>query len=92
METAYKYGIGKYGIVATSQTEWKEYLKRVASKKTGFVDFTDASINVDYIDDDRNIRHRYINPIYLEKHKPQGSDEDYILMVGSELFSGKLSL
>lgn len=86
-------GVGTHGIVATSQEEWKTFLKKVASKKPGWVDFTDVGITIDFIDDDRQIRHRHINPIYLERHKPQGSDEDYgLLMIGSALCSGKLSL
>lgn len=62
-------------------------------EKASFADFTDASIKVDFIDDDGHIRHSHINPIDFERHKPQDGDEDKnVLMAGSALCSGNGSL
>lgn len=78
-----------HGVVATSQQEWKEFLEQVKTRKANIVDFVDASITVDFLQDDGSISHSHINPVFLEKFEPQKEDLDYdVLMAASAVHQG----
>ena len=82
-----------HGIVATSQLEWKEFLERVKSGKVEWADFLDASIEVDFLQDNGDIMHSHVNPAYLEKFEPCMGDMDYnILMYTSGMQKGNGAL
>ena len=83
----------EHGIVATSQTEWKEFLERVESGKAQWADFYDASITVDFLQNDGHMMHSHINPVYLEKFEPQKEDADYdVLLSASSIQQGEGTL
>lgn len=66
-----------HGIVATDLLEWAAFLGRVESGDAKWADFSDASITVDFLQDDGHISHDHINPAFLEKFEPQKGDMDY---------------
>ena len=77
-----------HGIVATSQREWKKLLERVKTWKS--VDFSDASITVDFLQDNGHISHNHISPAFLEKFEPQKGDIDYeVLTAASAVHQGE---
>ena len=79
-----------HGIVATSQREWKEFLEWVKTWKKKGVDFSDASITVDFLQDNGKIGHNHINPVFLERFEPQKGDVDYdVLTAAKELHQGE---
>lgn len=57
---------GRIGVVTTSQAEWRDFLRR-AEEKGLDVDFSDASIIVEFQNADGSWGHRHIQPIYLER-------------------------
>lgn len=58
----------RYGIVLTSQEDWKAFLER---QKNGlYCDFSDASIIVEFLTDDGGFSHGHINPVCLELYRP----------------------
>ena len=82
-----------HGIVQSSQLEWQEFLERVASGRAKWVDFSDASITVDFLQDNGHIGHDHISPVFLEKFEPQKGDMDYdVLMTASGVHQGKCTL
>lgn len=83
----------EHGIVATSQQEWKEFLERVESRRRKGVDFSDASITVDFLEENGHFSHSHINPAFLEKYEPQKDDADYdVLMCASGVHQGNGTL
>lgn len=78
-----------HGVVATSQQEWEEFLEQVKTRKANIVDFVDASIKVDFLQDDGSISHSHINPVFLEKFEPRKEDLDYdVLTAASAVHQG----
>lgn len=59
-------GTQRIGVVATSQIEWNVFWCRVAQQNL-VVDYSDASIVVDYSTDEVPYAHDHIEPIYLER-------------------------
>lgn len=59
-------GTDQEGVVATSQVEWNAFLHRVTEQHL-IVDYSDASIVVDYSKGKDPYDHNHIQPIYLEK-------------------------
>ena len=57
---------GGYGVVKTTQKEWKEYNEKM--KATNCADFSDVNIIVDILLENGHIVHSHINPIFLEKY------------------------
>lgn len=83
----------EHGIVATSQQEWKEFLERVESRRLKGVDFSDASITVDFFQEKGDFMHSHINPAFLEKYEPQKDEADYdVLMCASGVHQGNGTL
>lgn len=72
-----------HGIVATSQREWKEFLERVKAGKARGADHSDASITVDFLQDNGKIGHNHISPAFLEKFEPQKGDVDYDVLTSA---------
>lgn len=94
-------GTEDYGIVETSQKEWKEDYARYHSdewKQTGIDrDFSDVQIRVAFLGDDGTFGHSHVNPICLERYQPQedwidGNPMDKLLLCASDLYRGKGSL
>ena len=82
-----------HGIVATSQREWREFLERVTSGKLKEVDFVDASITVDFLQDNGHISHNHINPVFLEKFEPREGEADYdVLRTARGVHQGNCTL
>lgn len=54
------------GVVITSQSEWKQFLESI-EKRNLHVDWSDASIMVEYESENGHSYHEHINPIFLEK-------------------------
>lgn len=82
-----------HGIVATSQLEWQAFLERVESGRAKWADFSDASITVDFLQDDGQISHNHINPAFLEKFEPKKDDMDYdVLTSASAVCQGRCTL
>ena len=53
------------------------------------MDFVDASITVDFLQDDGSISHSHINPVFLEKFEPKEDDMDYdVLTAASAVHQG----
>lgn len=57
---------GRTGVVATSQAEWREFMRCVEENGLD-VDFSDASIIVEFRKVDGSWGHQHIQPIYLER-------------------------
>ena len=72
-----------HGIVATSQREWKKFLEQVKTWKKKNVDFSDASITVDFLQDNGKIAHSHVNPAFLEKFEPRKGDIDYDILTAA---------
>ncbi len=85
-----------YGVVETSQRQWREYLARYQSdewKQTGLgPDYSDVQIRVGILDNDGTFGHAHINPIDLERYQPNDSSMDKLLLCASDLYQGKGSL
>lgn len=82
-----------HGIVETSQLEWQEFLERVESGGAKWADFSDASVTVDFLQDDGGIMHSHISPAFLERFEPQKGDMDYgVLMYASAIQQGNGTL
>lgn len=59
-------GSGRIGVVETSQSEWRDYLKRAESNKA--YDYMDSALIVQFLEEnDLGFIHSHIQPIYLEK-------------------------
>lgn len=56
----------RIGVVKTSQDEWKQLIQTHEEGILVF-DYTDASITVDFPQEDGTLSHEHIQPIYLEK-------------------------
>lgn len=54
------------GVVSTSQKMWHEYLHRIKERSL-MVDFSDASLVVEYLPEEGEVSHIHIQPVYLEK-------------------------
>ena len=79
------------GIVSTSQLEWQKFLERVEAGL--YVDFSDASIIVDFLQDNGTIMHGHICPVYLERYQPNKGDDDYnLLIAGQAVLRGQCDL
>ena len=94
-------GTEDYGIVSTSQKDWRECLGKYSSdewRQKGIVpDFSDAQIVVEFLGDDGTFGHDHINPIYLELYQPEAdcsncSPRDNLLLAASDLHRGEGSL
>lgn len=59
-------GTDRVGRVATSQAEWQAFLRRVEERKLA-VDYSDASVTVDYSSKENPYDHQHVQPIHLEK-------------------------
>lgn len=87
------YDHDAHGIVALSQEEWSEFLERVNSNQMKGVDFSDASLTVDFLQENGHIMHSHICPAFLEKFEPAKEDEDYeLLRAGGAVLKGQCSL
>lgn len=56
----------RLGVVRTSQEDWKQLLQN-SEEGTLVYDYTDASITVEFSQEDGTQSHKHIQPIYLEK-------------------------
>ena len=66
----------KHGVIETSQQEWKRYVERMKSWDREDLDFYDSGITVEFLQENGHLMHDHVNPAFLEKYKPRGSDED----------------
>lgn len=62
---ARSHGDCSVGLVATSQTEWEDFRRRV--KDGAYVDQVDASLTVEWLTEDGNFSHEHIPPTLLER-------------------------
>ena len=62
----------RIGVVRTSQDDWKKLLQNIEEGKL-VCDYTDASITVEFSDEDGAHSHEHIQPIYLEKYNQGGN-------------------
>lgn len=94
-------GTEDYGIVATPQEWWKRDLAKYKTaewiQKGIEMDFSDAQIVVEFLNDDGTFSHAHINPICLERYQPkedrkQYSPMDELLISASLLHQGEGSL
>ena len=84
----------KYGVVEDSPERYEQFINRVKRGEL-FADFSDASITVDFIDEDGDFQHSHISPIFLEKVEwkslPQ-SDNKTLLRYAMDLAMGEGAL
>lgn len=94
-------GSEDYGIVETTQKQWKKDLVKYQSderqQKGLCEDFSDVQIRVVFLDNDGAFSHAHINPIDLELYQPKGdwmdgSPMDKLLLCISDLYRGESSL
>ena len=84
---------GKVGIVETSREERDRFHERIKSGDLTGCEFLDACITVEFLRENGTFSHDHVNPAFLEKYEPKKGDDDYeILIAGSELFRGTVSL
>ena len=84
---------GEVGIVETSVEERDKFHERIRSGELTGCDFLDASITVEFLRENGTFSHDHVNPAFLEKYEPKKGDDDYeILIAGSELLKGTVSL
>lgn len=69
-----------HGIVSTSQEKWQELLERVEAGKQGYVDFQNATVNVDFLEGDGSISPKCICPVFLERYEPKEGDDRGLLL------------
>jgi len=62
-----------YGIIATSEEEWREFSEKVSAGL--YVDYSDMSIEVVFLTEEGCWSHEHINPLYLEVDIPPLSDD-----------------
>lgn len=91
-------GTEEYGIVETSQKEWKEDVKRFSVNEDGVLpnDITDIIINVAIPDSDGIFSNYYhISPLELERYQPnpnytfENVTLDAILLEASKVYKGE---
>lgn len=91
----------EYGIVDTSQKDWKESLARYKTPEWMQMrigpDCSDVQIRVEFLNDDGTFSHRHINPIHLEWYRfkedwQNGSPRDKLLMYARLIYKGEGSL
>lgn len=94
-------GTEDYGIVDTPQKRWKRNLakyKTAEGQQKGIeLDFSDAQIRVEFLNEDGTFSHAHINPMYLERYQPiedwlNGSPMDKLLLQASLVHRGEGSL
>lgn len=92
-------GTEMYGIVATSQETWKEGIAKYKSDEWQHKhrDFSDIQIKVEFLGEDGTFGHEHINPLYLERYRPEedwnkSSPMDKLLLQASYVHRGKGSL
>lgn len=87
-------GTEEYGIVATSQAEWRKFI----SHKRDCYDFGDANLIVEFLTKDGSFSHSHVNPVFLELYRLNCSDwdtaspRDRLLETASLLMQGQGSL
>ena len=91
----------EYGIVATSQKEWKKSLERGTNLEEQYPEaglvYTGITITVEFLNDDGTFSHAHVNPLQLERYQPKedwlnGSLLDRLLMSASFLHRSEGSL
>lgn len=89
----------RYGVVRTSQKDWKVFLER--QRRWEYHDFSDASIIVDFLTDDGRYSHSHINPVFLERYRSpcdsrkewaKASPKDRLLWAAGQFQQGNSSL
>lgn len=94
-------GTEDYGIVATSQKMWRESIAKYKTtewqKKGIEPDFSDVQIRVEFLCEDGTFGHNHINPIDLERYRPEedwdkSSPMDKLLLCASDIHRGEGSL
>ena len=92
-------GTEMYGIVATSQETWKEEMAKYENdeRRQKHWDFSDIQIRVEFLCEDGTFGHDHVNPLYLERYRPEedwdkSSPMDKLLLQASCVHRGKGSL
>lgn len=83
-------GSEDYGIVETSQADWKEELERAKSPEGTYRrDSSDVQLRVVFPDDNARFYHEHINPVLLERCEEKwGTPLMDLLCVISDLYRG----
>ena len=90
-----------YGIVVTSQKEWKKSLERDKNLEGQYPEagmgYVGITITVEFLNDDGTFSHAHVNPLRLERYQPtedrtNGSPMDKLLMCAALLYQGEGSL
>lgn len=84
-------GSEDYGIVETSQADWKEELERFKSPEGKLrMDHSDVQLRVVFPDDNARFYHEHINPVFLERCELNwGTPLMDLLYVTSDLYRGE---
>lgn len=94
-------GEEKYGIVDTSQKAWQEKLQKIRARRQDrqevLQDWSDVEIRVEFLNQDGTFSHSHVNPIDLERYRPeedwQSADPmDQLLLQASLVHRGEGSL
>lgn len=64
----------RIGVVKTSQKDWSQLLRNYSAGKQ-VLDYTDASLTVEFLQENGASNHEHIQPIYLEKYN-QGENHN----------------
>lgn len=91
----------EYGIVVTSQKEWKKSIERDKNLEKQYPEadmgYVGITITVEFLNDDGTFSHAHVNPLRLERYQPKedrmnGRPMDKLLMCASLLHQGEGSL
>ncbi len=89
----------EYGIVETRNKRWQEDLDRYRQQNWKEIEFGDDRIRVVFLDKDGTFGHRHIQPMDMERYKPQITQDDRsdnprdnLLLTASDLYLGEGSL
>lgn len=90
-------GSEDYGIVETSQADWKKDLERSKSPEEKLhMDHSDVQLRVVFPDDNARFYHEHINPVFLERcglsDNPEDKELNDLLLCISEFYKGKGSI
>ena len=88
-----------YGIVETSQKQYRETFERLKDKPELYSEFGDDDIRAVFLHDDGTFGHAHVIPMYLEKYDPEWSAgdtvdgaRDNLLIAASWMYTGDGSL
>lgn len=73
---------GLRGIVETSQEGWGDFLRRVRNGL--YSDFFDASITVEYLNENGHFYHGHTSPVFLERFAPERGEDEYEILTAAQ--------